>query len=89
MAVFGEVTPFMVNHIDGKSMDRPVYTDWCRRMYHYKTEDFIQRRPFDPDEMVRPISKDEAMLAMEDLLTEAKVKMLYHHTLFQVMMKDG
>lgn len=89
MAVFGEVTPFMVNHVDAKSLDRPVYTDWCRRMYHYKPEGFAKAHPFDPDELGRPVSKDEAMLAMEDLLLEAKVKMLYHHTLFDVILKDG
>ena len=32
MAVFGEVTPFMYNHIDSRALDRPVYIDWCRQM---------------------------------------------------------
>lgn len=89
MAVFGEVTPFMPNHIDGKALDKPLYVDWCRRMYNYKTDAELEEKPFTENVPTRPISKAEAMLALEDLLLEAGVKMLYHHTFFDVVIEEG
>jgi len=89
MAFFGEVTPFMPNHVDGKTLDRPLFTDWCRRMHYYKTAEFKAAHPFNPNECCIKITKEEAMLAMEDLLLEAKVRMLYHHTLLDVVMNGG
>ena len=89
MAVFGEVTPFMYNHINSRALDRPVYIDWCRQMWKYHSDKEQEKFPFDPEKAVRAISKDEAMLAMEDLLLEAGAKILYHHTLTDVIMDDG
>lgn len=89
MAVFGEVTPFMPNHVKGASLDRPVFMDWCRKMWEYRPQQEQQEHPFDEQAGIREVSKDEAMLAMEDLLLESGAKILYHHTLFDVIMKDG
>ena len=92
-AVFGEITPFMCNHVGHLTLDRPVYVEWCRQMQKYRSEADKRREPFneDMDESVfnRRISKDEAALAMEDLLLEAGVELLYHHELVDVVMKDG
>jgi len=79
MAASGEVSPFMRNHVDGKPLDGPVYTEWIDRMLHYWPHDG------DPHH----ISKDVAMLAMEDLCREAGVEMLYHHTLADAAVADG
>ena len=89
MAVFGEVTPFMRSHVKNRALDRPVYVDWCRRMQAYRSDDVRQKFPFDEEQAGGMICKDEAMLAMEDLLLEAGVTPLYHHTLTDVIMKDG
>ncbi len=89
MASFGEVTPFMPNHVDNATLDRPVFAEWCRKLWEYLPEKDCMAKPF--DEKIVPctkISKDAAMLAMEDLLLEAGVKILYHHTLVDVI-KDG
>jgi glycine/D-amino acid oxidase-like deaminating enzyme len=92
-AVFGEITPFMCNHVAHQSLDRPVYVEWCRKMQEYRSEADKRRDPFDEeleDSIAnRRISKDEAALAMEDLLLDAGVELLYHHTLVDVIMKDG
>lgn len=88
MAVFGEVTPFMYNLVNDQSLDKPVYVDWCRRLHHYKTETELAAEPFTESVPYRPISKAEATLALEELLLEAGVQMLYHHTLFDVV-KEG
>ena len=89
MAVFGEVTPMMYNLHFGKSLDKPCYVDWCRRMHNYKTSDELAKDPFTESVPYRPISKAEATLAMEELLLESNVKMLYHHTLFDVIRNEG
>ena len=89
MAVFGEVTPFMYNHVNSRALDRPVYIDWCRQMWKYHSDKEQEKFPFDPEKAVRAISKDEAMLAMEDLLIEAGAKLLYHHMLVDVIREDG
>ena len=92
-AVFGEITPFMCNHVEHLTLDRPVYVEWCRQMQKYRSDADKKREPFNPDldENIfnRRISKDEAALAMEDLLLEAGVELLYHHELVDVVMKDG
>jgi hypothetical protein len=93
MASFGEVHPFMPNHvrIDGTPavcLDRPVYMDWCRAMHAYLPE--AQRLEVEKDgelvgDLARRISKDAAMLAAEDLCREAGVNLLFHHTLADVI----
>ncbi len=89
MASFGEVSPFMPNHVEKATLDRPVFVEWCRKLWEYLPEKDRQARPFDDNIMPGTrISKDAVMLAMEDLLLEAGVKILYHHTLVDVV-KDG
>ncbi|MBP5182597.1 MAG: FAD-dependent oxidoreductase [Lentisphaeria bacterium] len=84
MASYGEVTPFMPNHANGESMDRPVFTAWRKRMWDYFSDEEKKLHPFDTGAHSSFLSKDIAMLAMEDLLLEAGAKILYHHTLFDV-----
>jgi len=88
MAVFGEVTPFMRNHVNDRALDRPVYVDWCRKMRIYRSDDVNRKIPFNEEVACGSISKDESMLAMEDLLFESGAKILYHHALVDVIM-DG
>ena len=85
MATFGEVTPFMPNHLDGVTLDKPVFVDWCRKMWEYRDD---KSKDGEFDENIVPgtkLSKDIAMLAMEDLLLEAGVRVIYHHTLADVI----
>ena len=89
MAVFGEVNPFMGNHVDDRSLDRPVYIDWCRGMQKYRSDEVRAKYPFDEGKAGGMVAKDEAMLAMEDILLEAGAKLLYHHTLVDTVMEDG
>lgn len=77
MATFGEVHPFMRNHVDGAPMDGPVYTDWLDRMDHYCTRSNKLH-----------ISKEAAMLAAEDLCVDAGVSLLYHHQLADVLLES-
>ena len=92
-AVFGEITPFMCNHVENRTLDLPVYAEWCAKMQEYRSDLDKAREPFNPelDTAVsnRKISKDEAALAMEDLLLDAGVELLYHHTLVDVVMEHG
>ncbi len=84
MATIGEVHPFMGNHVDDKPLDAPVYIDWVTAMQKY------QPLP-EPDENLmhrsRFINKDAAMLAAEDIVLDAGAKILYHHTLVDVVME--
>ena len=89
MAVFGEVTPFMWNHVNERSLDRPVYVDWCRTMQKYRSGEVRAKLPFDENRAAGMVAKDEAMLAMEDLLLQAGAKIIYHHTLTDVIMEEG
>lgn len=89
MPVFGEVTPLMANTVKGAAIHGPVYLEWCRKMWEYRPPEDQKQHPFDEREVMHRISKDEAMLAMEDLLLEAGAKLLYHHTLFDVIVSDG
>lgn len=75
MASYGEVNPFMGNHVGGESLDAPVYTEWLERMAAYWPRENGERI----------ISKDIAMLAGEDLCLEAGVELLYHHALADVI----
>lgn len=90
MASFGEVTPFMSNHLDNVALDRPLYVDWCRKMWKYlppseRSDTFDEQITL---QETRKISKDVAMLASEDLCLEAGVKLIYHHNLVDVVMND-
>ena len=88
MASTGEINPFMWNHTDGQCLDRPVYMEWARRMHRYLPDP--QRAELEKDTELswmpsHIISKDLAMLAMEDLCLEAGVQLLYHHELADVL----
>ena len=89
MAVFGEVTPFMINHVDNRALDRPVYVDWCRQMRLYRSDEINRKYPFDENFASGMVAKDEAMLAMEDILLDSGAKILYHHTLTDGIAESG
>ncbi len=88
MASYGEIHPFMPNHLLGKCLDKPVYVEWIHRMQRYCPSD----TPPDGEVLAhehRLISKDAAMLAAEDLCLEAGVQLLFHHQLADVLMDGG
>ena len=88
MAFHGEVNPFMFNHLDHKSLDRPVFISWCEKMQQYYSPAESERVPFDDTYGSTLLSKDFAMLAMEDLVLESNCKLLFHHVLADVI-KEG
>ena len=88
MAFHGEVTPFMPNYHNGVPMDRPVFTEWCQKMVEYRSAEEIANAPENPQLFARAICKEDAMLAMEDMILEAGAKILYHHTLADVIKED-
>ncbi len=91
MASSGEVHPFMDNHVEGTTLDRPVYVEWRKAMRAYLPESRRQT-PFNeavPCWHENSINKNVAMLAAEDLCFEAGVKLLYHHNLVDVIKTEG
>lgn len=91
MAFYGEVSPFMANHADGKTHDRPLYGEWRRAIRSYCPEQQLAE-PFDPEaggRFQRMLPKDAAMLAAEDLLLAAGVKLKFHHNLVDAIVRDG
>lgn len=89
MAFHGEVTPFMPNHSDGVAMDRPIYLEWCKRMEAYRSAKEREEYKNDGEYRIFPIVKEDAMLAMEDMILESGAKILYHHLLTDVVKEDG
>jgi hypothetical protein len=89
MAASGEVNPFMRNHAGAECLDRPVYIEWCRRIGAYLPPALKQDYIDGAGKASRTISKDIAMLAAEDLCLEAGVQLLFHHTLADVIVKNG
>ena len=91
MASVGEVHPFMTNHHNGICMDKPVYTDWVKKMTDYLPPE-IKSKIDDPAEvdtyLLKSINKDVAVLAAEELCLEAGVELLYHHQVADVIVKD-
>jgi len=83
MSSVGEVHPFMSNHVNGESLDRPVYQEWIQAMAKYNVNEDV-----DGKTMWNYIDKNISSLAMEDLCLEAGVKILYHHSVADVIM-DG
>jgi FAD dependent oxidoreductase len=77
MATAGEVNPFMGNHLNGKSLDTGVFTDWLNKIDEYGG---LRETVFDPY---------SARLAAEDICLEAGVKILYHHRLAHVETENG
>jgi hypothetical protein len=88
MASIGEVFPFMLNHLKGKTLDKPVYADWVNAMRKY-SPDYDGGRDEEVETSRGCYSKDEAMLAAEDICLEAGVRLVYHHNLFDAIVKDG
>jgi FAD dependent oxidoreductase len=86
MAVAGEVSPFMGNHINEKSLDRGIYLEWVERIQSYLPGEVVDGEAFSARNRI--IHKDVAALAAEDLLRDAGVKLLYHHHLFDCI-KQG
>ena len=84
MSSVGEVHPFMANHVNGESLDRPVYQEWIQTMAEYHVKEDI-----DEGSMWNYIDKNISSLAMEDLCLEAGVKILYHHSVADVIMNGS
>ena len=89
MAASGEVNPFMSNHAKGECLDRPVYVEWVRKMGAYLPPELRDDYIAGAGKNSRTISKDIAMLAAEDLCLDAGVRLLFHHTLADVIPADG
>ena len=90
MASFGEVTPFMSNHANGKYLTKGIFRKWCSRMKTYLANE-IKNQQFDEsyiDFHSRIVDKNVSMLVLEELCLESNVKLLYHHNLCDVIM-DG
>ena len=87
MALAGEVSPFMGNHINEKSLDRGVYLEWVARMQAYQPGEVVDGEAFSVRN--RTINKDVASLAAEDLLRDAGVKLIYHHHFFDCIKQDS
>ena len=86
MAYLGEVSPFMSNHINNVTLDAPLYVDWNFEMWKLLG---LPEEEFSRDVVQNtPLSKEISMLAAEQLLKNAKVKTLYHHTFFDVEMEN-
>ncbi len=88
MAAISEVHPFMLSIHGGKVLDRPVYETWRRAMCRYLPDNMMDKLANEHDYSLRSINKEAAALAAEDLLLDAGVKILYHHTVAGVC-KDG
>lgn len=86
MANVGEISPFMPNHCSGECLDRPLYVEWLNRMRAYRSLPAIANRHSEWDG--RTVSRYGAMLAAEDMLLEAGVKLYYHHTFFDLRKED-
>jgi glycine/D-amino acid oxidase-like deaminating enzyme len=89
MASAGEVQPFMRNHAGEECLDRPIYVEWIRAMGAYLPPELRDAYIAGAGKSSGLISKDIAMLASEDLCLAAGVKLLFHHTLADVIRKDG
>ena len=86
MANVGEISPFMPNHCGSEPLDRPLYIEWVNRMRNYLASPLPPTAVKRGDD--RSIPRYYAMLATEDMLLEAGVKLFYHHTFFDVV-KEG
>ncbi len=89
MAFHGEVTPFMANYCNGTPMDRPVFTEWCKKIAEYRSAEEFEKKAENPLFFTHVLNKEDAMLAMEDMILESGSEILYHHTLADVILEDG
>ncbi len=83
MAFWGEVHPFMANKLHGQMLDVPLQPEWMIAMNKYTRQQSSEENYTDSK-----IDKNAAMLAAEDMLLEAGAKLLYHHTLVDVIVED-
>lgn len=89
MASMGQVQPFMRNHIDDKPLDAPIYLDWIRAMRKYTPRSTPPlSEAINEWSDLAIVSRDAAMLAAEDLCMEAGVRLMFHHTLFDVISEN-
>lgn len=86
MANVGEISPFMPNHRGSEPLDRPLYVEWVNRMRGYLATPPPPTGVKRGDD--RNVQRYYAMLAAEDMLLDAGVKLFYHHTFFDVV-KEG
>lgn len=84
MSSVGEVHPFMSNHVNGDSLDKPIYQEWIAAMAKYNVKEDV-----DGKTMWNYIDKNISPLAMEDLCLDAGVKILYHHSVADVIMNGS
>ena len=87
MANVGEISPFMANHCGSEPLDRPLYIEWVNRMRGYLASPPPATGVKRSDD--RNIPRYYAMLATEDMLLDAGVKLFYHHTFFDVIKENG
>lgn len=82
MAANSEVMPFMPSTFAGEYVDAPVYALWLKGLYEYQTDEnkkiLDEAAPLDARR--RFYTAAMAALAAEDILLDAGVKILYHHT---------
>lgn len=89
MAYIGEVQPFMPNHINHKTLDGPFYIEWIKTMRKYLPQDELPPVTENLSEWIDiRLDKFAAMFAAEDLCLEAGVRLLFHHTFFDVIKED-
>lgn len=89
MASVGEIHPFMFSFRNqGEVLDGPIYDEWREAMKKYLPPGMLEKIGNIHDHSLRSVNKEAAALAAEDLLLDAGVKILYHHTVTGVRM-DG
>lgn len=85
MAAVGEISPFMGNHVDGISLDAPIYEEWRQKMSSYYADGRRRQHPWQEDFFIH---KEYAALAAEELLEAAGVEILYGHELIGVQRQE-
>ncbi len=88
MASVGEVGPFCPNRSHNRNLDQPVFREWNDALHHYWFENNYAYDPELGNISSLLFNKEMALLGAEDVLIKAGVKLIYHHTLFDVIM-DG
>lgn len=89
MAAVGEIHPFMFScRSNGEVLDGPVYEQWRQAMQKYLPPGIMDEIGNICGCSLRSINKEAAALAAEDLLLNAGVKILYHHSVAGVKMDE-
>lgn len=89
-AANADVMPFMPSLIGDEYADAPVYELWLKALYEYQTDENKKRidKSTPLDACRRFFTAAIAALAAEDILLDAGVRILYHHTVTGCV-KDG